>query len=127
MLFSSINKIPGFTRSAGSPVPALVDCSLIIEKFPDHNIRVPILGVYGVVAISRDVLVLAYVAANLHNLPRTRLPLALDPVNCVRQPADEGCVDHSGFPCLATAGPSLFTSVLGIRLEVQARIPFTRK
>ena len=36
----------------------LVGCSPIIEKFPDHDIRVPILRVYRVVAISRDIRIL---------------------------------------------------------------------
>jgi hypothetical protein len=33
------------------------------------------------------------------------LPLPLDHVNCVRKPADEGCVDHCGCLYLATARP----------------------
>ena len=43
---------------------------------------------------------------NRHDLPRTVLlaPL-LDQINCVRKPADEGCVDHCGCPYLATARP----------------------
>ena len=41
---------------------------------------------------------------NFHDLPPTVLlaPL-LDFINCVRKPADVGCVDHCGCPYLATA------------------------
>ena len=59
------------------------------------------------VAISRRVRILVQTTANRHDLPRTVLlaPL-LDQVNCVRKPADEGCVDHCGCPYLATVIPA---------------------
>jgi hypothetical protein len=73
-------------------------------KLEDHDIRTPILGMGCEVAFSRRILFKA--TTNRHDLPRTVLldPL-LDQVNCVREPADEGCVDHCGCPYLATARP----------------------
>jgi hypothetical protein len=58
------------------------------------------------VARSRYIPVLVKATTNRHDRPRTVLLAALlDQVNCVRQPADERCVDHCGFPYLATARP----------------------
>ena len=68
-----------------------------LVKLEDDDIRVPIFGMNRVVAILRCILILSLAATNLHDLERTVLlaPL-LDQINCVREPADEGCVDHSG-------------------------------
>jgi hypothetical protein len=56
------------------------------------------------VAILRRIPVLVKATANCHDFPRTvLLASVLKRVNCVREPADEGCVDHCGCPYLAAA------------------------
>ena len=69
---------------------ALVGQFLIIAKLEDHDIRVPILGMGRVMAISRRIRILFITTTNRHDLPRTVLlaPL-LDQVNCAGKSADE--------------------------------------
>jgi hypothetical protein len=64
-------------------------------------------GMGRVVSSSRRIRVLLKTTTNRHDLPRAVLldPL-LDQVNCVREPADQGRVDHCGCPYLATAWPA---------------------
>ena len=71
--------------SRRATISALLGRSLIIEKIPDHDVGVSILGMYRVMALSRDIRIFAYVTTNLCDPPRTVLlaPL-LDQVNCVR-------------------------------------------
>jgi hypothetical protein len=77
------------------------------RKTEDHDIRVPILGMGHEVAFSRRIRILFKATSNLHDLPRTvPLPPPLYLVNCVREPADEGCVDHRSFPDSAKARPA---------------------
>ena len=96
--FDRVRDQPVTSHPVGAPgrrasILALVSSSLIIIKLEDHDIRAPILGMGREVAISRRIPVLVKATTNRHDLPRTALldPL-LDQVNCVREPADEGCV-----------------------------------
>ena len=61
----------------------------------NHDFRAPILGVGREVAINGGISILPSITTNHHDLPRTVLltPL-LNQINCVREPADKGCVDH---------------------------------
>jgi hypothetical protein len=97
-----------FARRPGRwiAILALVGRSIISVKLEDHDIRAPILGMGREVSSSRSIRILFKVTTNRHDLQRTVLldPL-LDQVNCVRKPADEGCVDRYGCPFLATARP----------------------
>ena len=99
---------PFRARQASNPEPeaALSDTIQHLAKMNNHDVRAPIFGVGREVAINRGILILTSITTNHHDLPRTVLlaPL-LDQINCVRKPADEGCVDHCGCPCLATARP----------------------
>ena len=83
-------------------VASLVGRFLIIEKVPDHDIRIPIFGVGSEVPISRGIRILVIATRNLHDLPRTRLAPSLDLINCSRQFAEEGYADHDGGPYFAS-------------------------
>ena len=84
---------------------ALVGHSLIVE-LEDYDIRVPVLGMGGEVAIARCIPVLVIATSDVHDLQRTVLlaPL-LNQVNRAGKSADERRRDHCGCPYLATARP----------------------
>jgi hypothetical protein len=73
------------TAEPAAHLPALAGHSLvIIVKLKDHDIRVPIIGMGRVVAISRDIRLLVITTTNPHDLERTGRPAPLlDLVNCV--------------------------------------------
>ena len=101
---------------------------IIIAKLEDDDIGAPILGMGREVAIFRCNPILVKATSNLHDLPRTVLlaPL-LDQINCVREPADKGCVDHCGFPYLATARPAAAARRSGVPPQGRRGFPSARR
>ena len=72
---------------------------------PDQDVRVSILRMGRVVVISRCIGILIQTTTNMHDLPRTRLASALNPVNCFGQSVEKGHGDHCGRPYFASATP----------------------